>query len=157
MPSNANSPNVIPAAASAIASGSSRRRFRNTISNVTAITSRTATSRPAIDPVIVVVSSLRTTGTPVTVYRPPYADLNIGILIAWRIQLIACACCASDSDDRRRIWTNAEFAFGNRYANRALGWLTPRVWSNTIAGMNCVESIDGSCVIPESNASCSSD
>ena len=102
-------------------------------------------------------SSLSTTGTPVTVYLPPYEERNIGILIAPRIHEIACACWASDSDDFSRIWIRAELAVGNRYANLAFGWLTPRVWSNTISGMNCGESIDGSCVIPEVTASCSSE
>ena len=58
---------MIPAAASAIASGSSRRRLRNTISSVAAITSSAAISSPAIEPVIWLARSLITTGTPVTV------------------------------------------------------------------------------------------
>ena len=62
---------MIPTAASAIASGSSRSRLRNTSSSVAAITSSAAISSPAIEPVIVVARSLVTTGTPVTVYVPP--------------------------------------------------------------------------------------
>jgi ABC-type transporter Mla subunit MlaD len=64
-------PNVMPTAASATASGSSRNRLRKTISSAAAITSTAATSRPAIEPVISDARSLVTTGTPLTVYVPP--------------------------------------------------------------------------------------
>ena len=66
-PASDSAPNVIPAAASAIASGSSRSRLRNTISSVAAITSSAAISSPAIEPVICDARSLTTTGAPVTV------------------------------------------------------------------------------------------
>jgi hypothetical protein len=69
-PTSDTSPNVIPAAASAIASGNNRGRFRNTSSNTTPITKIAAASSPAIDPVIVDARSLVTTGTPETVYVP---------------------------------------------------------------------------------------
>ena len=61
---------MIPAAASAIPSGSSRGRFRNTSSSTTPITISAAASRPAIEPVIVEARSSVTTGTPETVYVP---------------------------------------------------------------------------------------
>ena len=66
-PNSDVAPNVIPTAASAIASGSSRSRLRNTSSSVIAITASAAPSSTAIDPVIVPARSLTTTGTPLTV------------------------------------------------------------------------------------------
>ena len=38
-----------------------------------------------------------------------------------------------------------------------MGWLTPRVWSKTIWGMNVGSSIDGTPLRPELTAICSSD
>ena len=58
--------------------------------------------------------SLITTGAPVTVYVPPYAERNIGIRTACRIHEIAWACCASLSDAFSRTWISAELAVGNR-------------------------------------------
>ena len=66
-PSTASRPKVMPVAASATASGSRRKRLRNTSSRVAAITSSAAISRPAIEPVIWLARSLITTGTPVIV------------------------------------------------------------------------------------------
>ncbi len=88
-PSSDVKPNVIPTAASAIANGSKRSRLRKTTSSVAAITSSAAISRPEIEPVISEARSLVTTGTPVTVYVPPWERRNIGIPTAWRIHLIA--------------------------------------------------------------------
>ena len=58
---------MIPTAASAIASGSSRRRLRNTNSSTAAITSSAAIRSFEIEPVISDARSLVTTGTPLTV------------------------------------------------------------------------------------------
>ena len=75
---------------------------------------------------------------------------------AWRIHVIACACCDAVSDAFSRTWISAEFRVGNRYANRDFGWFTPRVWSNTISGMNCGSSIFGWPLMPEFRYICRS-
>ncbi len=80
---------MIPAAASAINSGSNRSRLRNTSTSVSAITTSATINRTTIDREICDARSLTTTGAPVTVYRPPYAEWNIGICTAARIHLIA--------------------------------------------------------------------
>ena len=130
-------PNVIPAAASATPSGNRRRRLRNTSSSVAAITSRAASSSQAIEPVISEARSLSTTGAPLTVYVPPKLSAKMGILTAWRIKEMACACREGDSEDFRRTWMRAESLVGNRYENRAFGSFEPRVASNTTLEMNC--------------------
>ena len=66
-PTSEVTPNVIPAAASAIPKGRRRSLLRNTISSVAAITSKAAIKSPAIEPVISEARSSVTTGTPVTV------------------------------------------------------------------------------------------
>jgi hypothetical protein len=65
-PTSASSPNVIPVAARATASGSSRIRTRNTAASTSAITSRAPTSRTPIPREIESVRSETTTGAPVT-------------------------------------------------------------------------------------------
>ena len=78
---------MIPAAASAIASGSSRRRLRKTISSVAAITSSAAISSPAIEPVIVlaeIVDDHRHAGHRCRCRRRPSG--TSASAIAWRIE-----------------------------------------------------------------------
>ena len=104
----------MPVAASATISGSSRRRPRKTISSVSAIAMTAATSRPPIAPVIWPERSLSTTGKPVTVAVPPVGSANWGIRTASRIQPIARACAAADSEARSRTWMSADRRLGNR-------------------------------------------
>ncbi len=70
-PATVVSPNVIPAASSAMASGSRRSRLRNTIRSEAAMTSTAAISSLTIEPASEEARSLTTTGSPVTVYEPP--------------------------------------------------------------------------------------
>jgi hypothetical protein len=106
-PTSDSPPNVSAAAATAIASGSSRSRLRKTSASVAAMTSSAANSRAIIDPVIEDVRSETTTGAPVTVYVAPLRGFQAGIATAARMSRIASVRAASPRPARRRTWTSA--------------------------------------------------